>query len=74
MGQNCEIPTAFVLLLSSAFSSLTITAKESTMHKYFDLFVDKMKSIGSTSGVYLARWCVNGQPWVHDPCTLNSPN
>ncbi|KAI1077304.1 cytochrome P450 [Whalleya microplaca] len=44
--------------LSPAFSSRSITAKEPVMHKYIDLFVERMKAIGAVSeGVDLAQWC-----------------
>ncbi|KAI6081597.1 cytochrome P450 [Hypoxylon rubiginosum] len=44
--------------LSPAFSSRSITAKESAMHEHIDLFVDKMMTHGAAKdGVDLAHWC-----------------
>ncbi|EPE36373.1 Cytochrome P450 [Glarea lozoyensis ATCC 20868] len=43
--------------LSPAFSAKSIKAKESTIHKYVDLFVQKMKKIGQNEqGVELKIW------------------
>ncbi|KAI0179684.1 cytochrome P450 [Hypoxylon sp. FL1284] len=44
--------------LSPAFSSRSITAKEVAMHRHIDLFIERMKTLGSAEdGVDLARWC-----------------
>lgn len=43
--------------LSPAFSGRALKAKEPTLHKYIDLFVERMKSLGSTPrGVSLPTW------------------
>ncbi|KAI1083758.1 isotrichodermin C-15 hydroxylase [Whalleya microplaca] len=43
--------------LSPAFSLNSIKAKEPTLHKYIDYFIEKMKDIGaSKSGVELRTW------------------
>ncbi|KAI1372086.1 cytochrome P450 [Hypoxylon crocopeplum] len=43
--------------LAPAFSGRALKAKETTLHKYIDLFVDRMKDIGSAAeGVSLPTW------------------
>ena len=41
--------------ISPAFSSRALKAKEATLHKYVDLFVDRMRSLGE-EGVNLPTW------------------
>lgn len=42
--------------LSPAFSTKSLSAKEPTMHKYIDLFVESMREVGSTdAGIELRK-------------------
>ena len=43
--------------LSPAFSGRALNAKEPTLHKYVDLFVERMKALGGEAqGVSLPTW------------------
>ncbi|KAF7893214.1 uncharacterized protein EAF02_000752 [Botrytis sinoallii] len=42
--------------LSPAFSARNAKAKEAVLHKYIDLFVDKMKAMEDEEGVELRQW------------------
>lgn len=43
--------------LAPAFSMRNLKAKEATIHKYIDLFIDRMKEVGSRKqGVEMQRW------------------
>jgi cytochrome P450 len=44
-------------MLSPAFSVKSIRAKEPTLHKYIDYFVDQMKILGSQDDIELRTVC-----------------